>query len=160
MTEDERKEIRSFIVKHEGARSQTYYDSLGIPTVAVGFNLLRPDAKEKLAAVGANYDRVATRKARLSLQQMEALLNADIDDCIKDLSTIFSAFAAMPLPVQKVLIDLRFNLGPGRFRGFPNTIEDFKKGDYKSAARRLATSKWATQVGKRATENIEMLKAV
>lgn len=157
MTDAEKKEIREFITKHEGIRSLMYFDSLGIPTIGVGFNLLRDDAKARIAQVGANYDSVATKKSRLNPNQMAMLLDLDIEDCIVDIKKMFTAFEAMPLTVQKCLVDLRFNLGPARFRGFPNTLDDFKKGDYKSAARRLSVSKWASQVGKRATEIIGLL---
>jgi lysozyme len=160
MTDAEKKEIRDFVIKHEGVRSLMYYDSLGIPTIGVGFNLLRDDAKERVAKVGGNYNSIATKKSRLDPNQISALLDLDIDDCVKDLRALFTAFDAMPLVVQKCLVDLRFNLGPTRFRGFPNTIADFKKGDYKSAARRLSVSKWAGQVGKRATEIIGLLNSV
>lgn len=160
MTDAEKKEIRDFVIKHEGVRSRMYYDSLGIPTVGVGFNLLRDDAKERIAKVGANYNSVATKKSQLDPNQISTLLDMDLEDCIVDLKKIFTAFEALPLAVQKCLIDLRFNLGPTRFRGFPNTIADFKKGDYKSAARRLAVSKWAGQVGKRSTEVIGLLNSV
>ncbi len=147
----------AFITKHEGVRYKVYRDSLGIPTIGVGFNLTRPDAAEMLKRVGAELHSVASGE-ELSAVQVNALLRADIQACTDDLAHIFTDFDKMPESVRMVLIDLRFNLGPVRFRGFSNTLNSFRRGDYRDAAKRLRISLWATQVGKRADEDIAMLE--
>lgn len=35
-----------------------YKDSLGIPTIGIGFNLKRSDAPKLIAGVGANYNKI------------------------------------------------------------------------------------------------------
>ena len=47
------------------------------------------------------------------------------------------------------LIDMRFNLGPSRFRGFRRMIAAIKKGDWELAGKEAMDSKWATQVKSR-----------
>ncbi len=145
-----------FVTKHEGVRYRAYKDSLGVPTVGVGFNLRRDGAAEALAKVGANVEDVLAGLA-LTPRQVNDLLRADLQECTDDLGRMFADFAKMPENIRLVLIDLRFNLGPTRMRGFTNTLDSFRRGDYRDAARRLRISLWASQVGKRADEDIDLV---
>ncbi len=145
---------------NEGVRNKVYNDSLGIPTVGVGLNLLRPDAKAALKAVGANYDSILAGKSVLTDAQIDSLLAADLQDSINDLKTIFTDFDSFPTDAKLVIIDMRFNLGPTRFRGFGNSIKDMKNHDWKSAAERLKQSVWFVQTGKRAQRSVAMLQAI
>lgn len=151
---------KDIIKRHEGLRSKVYKDSLGIPTIGVGFNLMRLDARDKLKAVGASYENLILGKTVLNNNQIEVLLEQDIYACIKDLKSLFPTFDTLPENVRLVLVDLRFNLGGKGLRGFKNTLKHLQIGNYSAAADSLAQSLWAKQVGKRATENINLLKAV
>ncbi len=152
-------DVTEFITKHEGRKLSVYTDTLGIPTIGVGFNLTRPDAQQALNAVGAPSRDDLLRGAQLTPATCDALLRRDIQACTDDLEKLFVGFDKMPEAVRLVLIDLRFNLGPTRLRGFANTLESFRRGDYRDCARRLRMSLWAKQVGKRADENIALLEA-
>lgn len=46
------------IAESEGSRSCVYNDSLGIPTIGIGFNLKRSDAPTLIAGLGLSYDKV------------------------------------------------------------------------------------------------------
>ena len=50
------------------------------------------------------------------------LLHNDIAECRLDLVSIFPFFPGFSVGRQWALIDLRFNLGPSRFRGFKKMI--------------------------------------
>jgi hypothetical protein len=50
-----------------------YLDSEGIETVGAGFNLRRPDARERLAEVGADFDAVFSGAQQISQTQSEKL---------------------------------------------------------------------------------------
>lgn len=148
----------AFVKKHEGVRYKMYKDTLGIPTIGIGFNLTRPDADKALKLVGANRKELLSG-GELSAVQVDALLRRDVDECIDDLTRMFVGFDKMPDNVRLVLIDMRFNLGPVRLRGFTNTLESFRRGDYRDVAKRLRMSLWAKQVGSRAVENIALIEA-
>jgi GH24 family phage-related lysozyme (muramidase) len=148
--------LDQMIRRNEGVRPKMYKDSLGIPTVGIGFNLLRADARERLAAVGVELDDVKAGKA-LTDDEMSRLLRYELDVCVDDLRTLLH-LDALPLDAQLVLVDLRYNLGPTKLRKFVTTLEEFRKGRFKGAARWLEASTWARQVGVRAKRSIEMLR--
>ena len=54
---------------------------------------------------------------------------------------------------QAAIIDLTFNMGPGWFSMFSNTILLIKSARFKSAGTALLNSRYAKQVGLRAREN-------
>lgn len=148
--------LDEMIRRNEGVRPKIYRDSMGIATVAVGFNLERPDARERLAEVGVSLDDVKAGKA-MTDDEMTRLLRQELDVCIEDLRSLLH-LDAMPLNAQLVLVDLRYNLGPTRLRKFVTTLEAFRQGHYKKAARQLEAAPWARQVGVRAQRSVQLLR--
>ena len=55
--------------KHEGVKNKVYMDSVGIPTIGVGFNLNREDAPQKIKALGLDYNLVKSGKKLLLLNK-------------------------------------------------------------------------------------------
>ena len=76
------------------------------------------------------------------------LLENDIHECIEDLETIFQAFDLLPEAVQLVLVDMRFNLGPGRFRHFRKMIAAVEDQNFSRAAAEMKDSRWYTRWAK------------
>ena len=113
---------------HEGVKQKVYKDSLGIETIGVGRNL-----RDK----GISHDVVLY------------LLNNDINECEADLKT-FEWWDELDDVRQRVVLDLRFNLGPTKFRGFKRTLKAIAGGKYSDAAKFMLESKWAKQVKGRA----------
>jgi lysozyme len=74
------------------------------------------------------------------------LLRRDIEDAVRDLKN-FDWFEALDPIRRKVVIDMRYNLGPTRFRGFKKMIAALARGDYKAAAAEMVDSKWYHEVG-------------
>ena len=54
------------IIESEGKKSCVYKDTKGIPTIGIGFNLQRDDARSKLAGIGLNFNDVLSGKTCLS----------------------------------------------------------------------------------------------
>lgn len=160
MNADTLDKARALIERHEGRRVWVYLDSVQIPTVGVGFNLNRSDARAMLTQVGADYDRVRRGETPLTDEQVDKLLDECIEECAEDLGLLFANFDAMPELAQLVLLDLRFNLGPRILRQFKLTLDAFKRGAWGEAAANLEPTKWAKQVGKRATEDLAMLRRI
>ncbi|CCK78994.1 glycoside hydrolase family protein [Desulfobacula toluolica] len=131
------KKIADQLIKHEGLRLKPYHCPAGKLTIGVGRNLEDKGITEKEAAL---------------------LLENDIEECLEDLKTIFQEFDLLPEPVQRVLVDMRFNLGPNRFRRFKKMIAAVEHQNFNQAAMEMKDSRWYSQVGKRAETLINMMK--
>jgi lysozyme len=109
---------------HEGRRAKPYTDTVGKLTIGVGRNL--------------------TDKG-LSDSEIDFLLMNDIRECTDDLKT-FLWWDDLDEVRRNVLIDMRFNLGPSRFRQFKATLAAVAMGDYVTASDQMRKSKWYRQV--------------
>jgi len=96
-------------------------------------------------------------KESLTLFHMTPFHN-DIQECLEDLKTIFEKFDMLPESAQRVLVDMRFNLGHEGFRKFKNMIKAVRQQDFHSAAREMRDSLWYHQVGKRADRLTKMME--
>src|SRR5690554_1361645 len=152
------------LILHEGLRLEVYKCPAGYWTVGVGRNLegkpLRPDEQEYiLGCRGLKPDEVIEILEERGITKDEALflLRRDIEDAVQDLKN-FDWFEALDPIRRKVVIDMRYNLGPTRFRGFRKMIAALARGDYKTAAAEMVDSKWFYQVGTRARRLMEMMR--
>lgn len=131
-----RERLRAQLIRHEGLRRFPYTDTVGKLTIGVGRNL---------SDVG------------ISDAEAMDLLDHDLDACIRDLSTT-PWFADLDPVRQRVMVDMRFNLGATRLRSFRNTLAAVARGDYEAAAIGMMRSLWAKQVGPRAVRLAAMMR--
>lgn len=136
VTTDDREKLKLQLMRHEGIRLKPYLDTVGKWTIGVGRNL---------SDVGISHD------------EAQFLLENDIDACVRDCAT-FPWFADLDPVRQRVIVDMRFNLGPSKLRGFTNTLAAVGRGDYAQATRGMLASKWAKQVKGRAVRLAEMMR--
>tara|TARA_R110002167_G_scaffold81439_6_gene223097 strand:+ start:4131 stop:4562 length:432 start_codon:yes stop_codon:yes gene_type:complete len=130
--------LRQQIRMHEGVEYKVYEDTEGIKTVGVGRNL---------------EDR------GLSDDEIDYLLSNDIDICVKELEQTFDWYDDLDDIRKRVLIDMMFNLGMPRLKGFVNMLKAIEAGAWKNAAVEMLDSKWAEQVGNRASRLSEMMES-
>lgn len=142
----DRAKLRKQLILHEGKKPKVYKDSEGIPTIGVGFNLRRPDAKQRIEELGLNYNKVLAGEQALSDAQIDKLLEADIDAAINACVKVFPNFTELSDVRQRVLADMMFNLGRSRFEGFKKMIVAVKEGKFEAAADEMKNSKWYKQV--------------
>lgn len=147
--------LRNLISMNEGRKDTMYLDSLGVPTIGVGFNLDRTDAKELIENLGLDYAAVRAGAVSLTDGQIDALLDHDIDQAIADAKTIFLNFHNLSPNRQAVLVDMSFNLGLTRLKKFVKFIANIENNDFDGAVREMIDSAWNNQVGKRA-ERLEV----
>ena len=136
MVGDDRRCLVEQLILHEGLRLRAYFDTVGKITVGVGRNL--------------------TDKG-LSHSEAMALLDHDLDEAITDLAGSFPWFIELDSVRQRVLVDLRFNLGPSRFRGFKRTIRMVSEGKYVLAGASMRDSLWFKQVKARGQRLVSMM---
>lgn len=134
---DFHKKLTEQLINHEGLRLKPYHCPAGKLTIGIGRNLEDKGISEKEAAM---------------------LLENDIEECVQDLEAIFQGFDLLPESVHLVLVDMRFNLGPGRFRHFKKMIAAVINHDFTKAAAEMKDSRWYGQVGQRGRSLVDMMR--
>jgi len=152
-------DILNFIREHEGYRPRVYQDTRGIPTIGIGFNLMRPDAKQILNQVGADYDSILSGGNDLTDSQIKEVFKITLSIAYKDAKKWIPAFDGLPRNIKLAVLDLSFNMGYTRLSKFIKTKQFIVAGNYQSAASELQKSKWATQVGRRANSLIKLFSS-
>lgn len=128
MTTADLAALRDQLIRHEGIKLRVYRDSLGIETIGVGRNI---------------------RDKGITADEAMTLLNHDIEECLSDLRG-WGWFLLLDPVRQRALVDMRFNLGPSRLRGFKRFLNAMERGDWEGAHHEMLNSQWAAQVGGRA----------
>jgi lysozyme len=130
------KKLRLQLIDHEGLERFPYRCPAGKLTIGVGRNL--------------EDNGISDFEARYMLEN-------DIQECLYDCLRIFPEFIRLSDSRQRVLIDMRFNLGPEGFRMFKKFIDAVNRGRFGIAAQEMVDSKWFGQVGQRAKTLVAML---
>ena len=133
--------LREMLKRHEGVKNYAYEDHLGYVTVGVGRCL------DENVGLG------------LSDEEIDYLLMNDIHRCRRELESEYDWFEDLDAVRQEALIDLSFNIGQTRLRGFVKALGHMADGNYTVAGDEFYDSKWATQVGDRALEICQMIKS-
>jgi lysozyme len=131
-----RQQLVDQLVRHEGLRLKPYMDSVGKITIGVGRNL---------SDVG------------ISSREAFDLLDHDLDEALIDLQA-FPWFVGLDPVRQRVIVDMRFNLGPTRFRLFKRMIAALTAKDYQKAAVSMRESLWYRQVKSRGVRLVRMMQ--
>lgn len=132
-----RTRLKVMLVRHEGLRLYPYTDTVGKLTIGVGRNI---------------EDRGITA------EEAAFLLDNDITFVFQQLSKrAVGVFTSLDEVRQHVLLDMAF-MGIEKVLGFRKMWKAIERRDFEAAAREMLDSKWATQVGVRATELAAMMK--
>lgn len=148
----DRQYIRRLISQNEGRIPHVYPDSKGIPTIGVGFNLERSDARQLVEDLELDFEQVKSGEVELNQDQIDILLDHDIDQAMADARIIFANFDELDGNRQGVLVDMSFNLGRTRLQGFLRMIGAVERGDFEAAVAEMIDSAWHRQVGQRALD--------
>ena len=124
------------IRRHEGVRHKPYQDSVGKLTIGVGRNLT---------------DR------GLTPQEVNALFETDMRLAEQILTIWFEGWRDLSPSRQAALLSMAFNLGGPRLTGFVKLRRALGQQDFETAAKEALNSRWAKQVGKRATHIAALL---
>jgi hypothetical protein len=174
-TQQWQAEVQKRIAIDEGSRNTVYMDTASPPnpTVGIGFNLNRSDARDALAKIGANYDAVLNGTP-LSDQQVAALFAYSLAPVLDEARASLQPdhFDSMSDARRFVICDMVFNLGNAGWLGFAHTrgiidqaCHAARTGDqagahalFGQAADALTQSAWYTQVGNRAKRDVAMMR--
>ena len=139
MATSKMEKLIAMLKRHEGVETHAYECSEGRITVACGRNI------DQRGGLG------------LSPDEIEYLLENDITRIIKELSTAYTWFSDLDDVRKDAMIDIAFNLGAPRLRGFKRALAAMEAADYKTAAIEFLDSRGAKQVGGRALELTDMI---
>ena len=133
------EKLLEMLKRHEGVRSKVYLCSAGYETIGVGRN-------------------ISANGLGLSGDEVDYLLENDIVRVIKELSSEYPWFKDLDDVRKDAMIDISFNLGATRLRGFKRALAAMEVADYKMAAKEFLDSKWSRDVKGRATELCYMIE--
>ena len=119
--------IEAQLMHHEGLRLKPYLCSAGKLTLGIGRNI---------------------QDKGISEEEAIHLFKNDMAECLNDMRDLFGIvfWETLLEGRRRALLDLRFNIGPGRFRGFKKMIAAILAGEWKQSAEELKDSKWWGQV--------------
>lgn len=123
--------LKTLLKPEEELRLKPYHDSVGKLTIGWGRNLTDNGISKKEA---------------------EYFLDNDIKDVIADLQINIPWWNSIDEVRQLVLADMCFNMGIASLLKFHNTLNAIKNHNWKAAYDGMLASKWASQVGTRATK--------
>lgn len=148
-----KESLKDQIGRHEGLSVKAYTDSVGKRTIGIGFNLddNKELAKRLFSQWKLDYNKVYSGDVSLSSEQVQKLFELSLPIAVSVAKKFVKNFDQQPEEIKEVLINMSFNLG-NRLHQFEKTKEYLEAKDYKNASKEMLKSKWATQVGKRATE--------
>ena len=146
---------------NEGYYKCVYKDPLGIPTIGVGFNLKKFNARAEIESVGADYDKVLSGAECLSDSQIESLFNKDMSSAVSCVSSWLPNWSSIGSSPQSALADMAFNMGCAGVEGFVGMKAALTENppDYSSAASHMRSSLWCRQVGNRCDRDINCMEA-
>ena len=120
------------IKRHEGEVLEIYMDSLGYKTLGVG-HLCQPNDPEYNWEVGTPVTQEV------------------VDMYYED------DFEKLPEVIQRVLVNMCFNLGASKLSKFRNMLKACRKHDWEKMAVEMEDSRWFKQVGRRSIELQKMV---
>ena len=122
----------------EGLRLKPYHCTAGALTIGYGRNL----------------DAVGITEA-----EADAMLRVDIEIAERGAEALVGNVWGQLSPArQAVLINMTFNLGRTRLAAFKNFLAALRAADYNTAASEMLDSRWANQVGDRATRLADAMR--
>ena len=153
----DRQELVKIIAKHEGMVLEPYRDSLGISTIGIGRNLEdRSISDGELMHMNKTLEDVVNNG--LTEEEAYYLCNNDIMIVEKELVARKPLVLQLDDIRQMCLVDMGFNMGVPRLMKFVNMWEAIDKADFQWASEEMLDSRWAKQVGRRATHLSEVMR--
>ena len=137
------------IKRHEGEVLNIYEDSLGYKTLGVG-HLCQPNDPEYDWAVGTS----------VSQEVVDMYYEDDFEKHYKEAIHVFGSeedFEKLPEVIQRVLVNMCFNLGGSRLSKFRNMLKACREHDWEKMAAEMEDSRWFKQVGRRSIELQKMV---
>ena len=129
--------LKERIMQHEGLRLKPYRCTAGKLTIGYGRNL----------------DDVG-----ISKEEAELMLDNDLSICNQECFAAFDWYSEMDQVRRGVILEMCFNLGLPRLKGFKKMLLACEHKNYSVAADEMLSSRWAGQVGQRAKTLADIMR--
>ena len=131
-------QVRKRLIEHEGIKLKPYHCTAGKLTIGVGRNL---------------DDR------GISQATATQMLEEDIEIVLDELKRALPFWDKLEWNYKEALVDLAFNMGVPRLMMFRNMLSAIEADEPDKAAEELLDSRYASQVGIRASNIAALLRA-
>lgn len=141
----------------EGIKQESYMDSVGKPTAGVG-HLLTLEELRKYPVINIKGKYVGTPVPK---EVVDAWFEKDIkiaEDDVKSLTEKHSL--VVPDEVDKILLNMSFNLGRTRLSKFKKMFAHLANNNYEKAADEMINSDWYKQVGRRSKRLVARMRGI
>ena len=143
------KKLREQLKIDEGVKYEVYDDHLGYKTFGIG-HLVTPQDEEYGSPVGTP----------VSEDRVNSIFDKDVETYISESEKVFGNLQQMPEEAQQVIVNMCFNMGAPRLSQFKKFIKAIHDEDWATASVEMLDSRWANQVGVRATRLSDRIKAI
>ena len=132
--------LREQLKIDEGVKYEIYKDHLGYPTFGIGHLITENDPEHgKPDGTEISEDRV------------NEIFETDVAKFVSEAKILFPDLDELPDVAQQVIVNMAYNMGRPRLSKFKNFIAGVNDRDWTRAAEEMMDSRWADQVGARAT---------
>ena len=132
--------LREQLKIDEDVKYEIYKDHLGYPTFGIG-HLITEDDPEHGEPDGTE----------ISEDRVNEIFESDVAKFVSEAKILFPDLDELPDVAQQVIVNMAFNMGRPRLSKFKNFIAGVNDRDWTRAAEEMMDSRWADQVGARAT---------
>jgi len=143
------QKLEQEITRDEGVVYEIYKDHLGYPTFGIG-HLITDADDESGQPVGTP----------VSKERVAEVFEVDCKKHIAECKSLFTELDDYPDDVQRILVNMTFNMGQTRLAKFVNFGKAIRENDWKRAALEGRDSRWYNQVTNRAERLMSMLEEV
>ena len=139
------------LIEHEGMVLTVYQDTLGIDTIGIGRNLKdRGISKEELDYM--DYPHMdAVYEHGITEADARYLAMNDVKIVERELCAVHKCVEELDSVRQLILMDMAFNMGVPRLCKFKKMWNAIHEKNFEAASLEMLDSRWARQVGRRAT---------
>ena len=129
-------DLRRELILDEGLKLKPYHCTAGKLTIGVGRNI---------------------EDIGITKEEALYLLDSDISRICQELDKALPWWRDLSDTRRRVLVNMGF-MGVPKLLGFVKALAAMKAGNYEEASRQMYESRWAGQVGQRATRLCEMMR--
>ena len=133
-------QLREQLKIDEGVKYEIYNDHLGYATFGIGHLVVEGD-EEHGKPIGTP----------ISEERVNSVFDSDVATYVTEAKKVVPNLDTLPEEAQEVIVNMCFNMGAPRLSKFKKFIGGVNSGDWNTAAVEMMDSRWADQVGARAT---------